>query len=248
MDLIYGIHPVLERLKSNPRQIERIYIARGASNRNIQEVIDLARELGLPIKFEPRVVLDHKTGKVSHQGVIAACIARHYAPIEEVLDSLGPRPVLVILDSIEDPRNLGAVLRSCAAYGVEGVILPKDHAAGLSSLVSKTAAGALEYLRVARVTNLVRTIQQLREKGIWVIGVESGQEKYCHEIDYTFPVAFVFGNEGSGLRRLVRENCDLLVSIPTQGSIRSLNVSVAVGVVIYEAVRQQLNRKMQRLS
>ena len=230
MDLIYGIHPVLERLKSNPRQIERIYIARGASNRNIQEVIDLARELGLPIKFEPRVVLDHKTGKVSHQGVIAACIARHYAPIEEVLDSLGPRPVLVILDSIE------------------GVILPKDHAAGLSSLVSKTAAGALEYLRVARVTNLVRTIQQLREKGIWVIGVESGQEKYCHEIDYTFPVAFVFGNEGSGLRRLVRENCDLLVSIPTQGSIRSLNVSVAVGVVIYEAVRQQLNRKMQRLS
>ena len=242
MDLIYGIHPVLERLKSNPRQIERIYIAQGTSNRNIQKVIELARKLGLAIRFEPRVLLDHQTGKASHQGVVAVTTVRNYALLDEMLGSLSPKALLVILDSIEDPRNLGAILRSCAAYGVEGVILPRDHAAGLSSLVSKTAAGALEYVRVARVTNLARTIQELKEKGIWVIGVESGQEKYCHEIDYPPPVAFVFGNEGSGLRRLVRENCDVLVSIPTQGEIHSLNVSVAVGVAIYEAVRQRMKK------
>ena len=153
MDLIYGVRPVLERLKSNPRQIERIYIAHGASKRNIQEIIDLARELGLSINFESRVVLDHKTGRASHQGVVAVGSLPHYALLDEILNSLDPKPLLVILDSIEDPRNLGAILRSCAAYGVDGVILPKDHAAGLSSLVSKTAAGALEYLKVARVTN-----------------------------------------------------------------------------------------------
>jgi 23S rRNA (guanosine2251-2'-O)-methyltransferase len=240
MDLIYGLHPVLECLKSSPRRIERIYIASGASNRNIQEVVSLARKTGLSLKFEPRVFLDRKTGKAAHQGVVAVCATKQYVDFSAILDNLGLKSILIMLDCIEDPRNLGAILRSCAAYSVEGVILPKDHAAGLSTVASKTAEGALEYLRIARVTNLTRAMGELKRKGAWVIGVESGQKKYCHEISYEGPTALVFGNEGTGLRRLVRESCDVLVSIPTSGPIRSLNVSVAVGVAIYEVLRQRL--------
>ena len=240
MELIYGIHSVLECLKANPGLIERIYIARGTSNRHLQETIDLARKIGLSLKFEPRAVLDHQTNNASHQGVVAVCAARPYVDFDEILRDLSLQTTLVILDCIEDPRNLGAILRSCAAFSVGGVILPKDHAVGISSTVSKTAEGALEYLKIARVTNLTRSIQDLKEKGVWVIGIESAQEKFCHEADYGGPSALVFGNEGKGLRRLVRENCDVLLSIPTSGAIRSLNVSVAVGVVLYESARRKL--------
>jgi 23S rRNA (guanosine2251-2'-O)-methyltransferase len=240
MNLIYGVHSVLECLKTNPGLIERLYIARGASSRPLQDVIDLARKIGLSLKFEPRSVLDHKTNQASHQGVVAVCATQHYAEFDEILSDLSPRTTLVVLDCIEDPRNLGAVLRSCAAFSVGGVILPKDHAVGISSIVSKTAEGALEHLKIARVTNLTRSIKVLKEKGVWVIGIESGQERFCHEADYGGASALVFGNEGKGLRRLVRENCDVLLSIPTTGAIRSLNVSVAVGIALYESVRWKL--------
>jgi len=243
MDLIYGVHPVLECLRSNSRQIERIYLARGATNQNVRDIIKLARESGLSIKFEPRTILDKKSGKASHQGVVAVCAVRNYVSLDEILDNLSPKPVLAILDSVEDPRNLGAILRSCAAYGVEGIILPKDRAAGLSAVVSKTAQGGLEYLKIAKVTNLVRAIQELKDKGIWVVGVEAGQKKFCHEVDYDVPTALVLGNEESGLRRLTRERCDILVSIPTAGAIQSLNVSVAAGIVMYEVIRQRKAEK-----
>ncbi len=243
MAVIYGIHPVLECLKSQSRQIERIYFARGGCSRNVQEIIDLARRLGLPVKFESRNVLDQKAKKASHQGVIAFCADKPYASFEEIVANLGSLPLLVILDSIEDPRNLGAILRTCAAFGVAGVILPKDHAAGLSPSVSKTAEGGLEYLKVARVTNLVRAIQELKERGIWIVGIETDQGTLCHEIDYGLPVGFVLGGEGAGVRRLVRQSCDFLVSIPTRGPIRSLNVSVSAGIVLAEAMRQRLTGK-----
>ena len=240
MNVIFGIHSVLECLKKNPGLIERLYVERGTSSRPLQEIIDLARNAGLSPKFESRTVLDHKSNKVSHQGVIAFCTERQYANFDELLENLSLQTILVVLDGIEDPRNLGAILRTCAAFSVDGIILPRDRAVGISPVVSKTAEGALEHIKIARVTNLTRSIQALKEKRVWIIGIESDQEKLCHEFDYHGPCALVFGNEGTGLRRLVRENCDVLLSIPAAGAIRSLNVSVAAGIALYECQRQRL--------
>lgn len=238
-DILFGIHTVLECLKSRARPIDRIYFAQGVNTRNLQAVVDLARQQGIPFKFEPRAQLDRKSGGATHQGVVAVCTVRPYSGLEDLLASAGPQPLLVLLDSIEDPRNLGAILRSCAAFGVDGVVVPKNHAAGLSAVVAKTAEGALEYLKVAKVTNLVQAIEQLKAAGIWVIGIESGQTKQCDEVDFMLPVALVLGNEGSGIRRLVREHCDLLAALPAGGAIHSLNVSVAAGIALYEVIRQR---------
>ncbi len=243
MNIIYGIHSVQECLKSESKPIERIFFSQGISNRSLQQIIDLARSKGIPVKFEPRIYLDRKTGQAAHQGVMAVCATQTYWDIEDILTRLSCQPLLVLLDSIMDPRNLGAVLRSCAVFGVDGVVIPKDNAAGLSPVVSKTAEGALEHIRVARVTNLVRSIELLKERGIWVVGIESCQPTFCNEVDYIIPVALVFGNEGSGLRRLVRENCDILASIPTSGPLHSLNVSVAAGIALYEVARSRRSRE-----
>jgi 23S rRNA (guanosine2251-2'-O)-methyltransferase len=239
LNCIYGIHSVLECLKSDSKAIERIYLSRGAGSRGLQEIIDLARSKGISIKFEPRSALDRKTSNAVHQGVLAFCGASGYVGLEDILDHLNQRSLLVLLDSVEDPRNLGAILRSCAVFSVDGVIIPKDKAAGLSPTVAKTAEGALEHLLIARVTNLARTIDDLKKKGIWVVGIESGQETHCGEVDFDVPVALVFGNEGEGLRRLTREKCDVLASIPSTGFIHSLNVSVAAGIALYEVVRSR---------
>src|SRR5262249_47548206 len=160
----------------------------------LQRLIDLARKNGLSLKFEPRTLLDQKTSNAVHQGVVAVCAERQYVDFDDLLTKLSPQATLVVLDGIEDPRHLGAILRSCAAFSVEGVVLPKDRAVGISPAVSKTAEGALEHLRVAKVTNLTRSVQVLKEKGIWVIGVESGQKRFCNEFDYGGPCALVFGN------------------------------------------------------
>lgn len=239
MQIIFGIHPVLECLKAKSRPIERILVVQGASNRNLQQVIDLARQHGVPVRFEPRAGLDRQSGGGTHQGVLAICASSATLDLDDLLGSLSAFPLLVVLDSIEDPRNLGAILRTCAASGVEGVLLPKDHSAGLSDTVAKTAAGALDHLKIARVTNLVNALKTLKEKGVWIAGVETGQAKPYYELDCKMPLAFVVGNEDSGLRRLVRETCDFLVSIPTPGPIHSLNVSVAAGIVLFEALRQR---------
>ncbi len=248
MQIIFGIHPVLECLKAKSRPIERILVVQGASNRNLQQVIDLARQHGVPVRFEPRAGLDRQSGGGTHQGVLAICASSATLDLEDLLGSLSASPLLVALDSIEDPRNLGAILRTCAASGVEGVLLPKDHSAGLSETVAKTAAGALDHLKIARVTNLVNALKTLKEKGVWIAGVETGQAKPYYELDYKMPLAFVVGNEDSGLRRLVRETCDFLVSIPTPGPIHSLNVSVAAGIVLFEALRQRGGKQSDRRS
>jgi 23S rRNA (guanosine2251-2'-O)-methyltransferase len=239
MQIIFGIHPVLECLKAKARPVERLVIAQGASTRRLQEIIDLSRQRGVPVRFEPKAVLDRQSGGGTHQGVLAICASSTTLDLEDLLDGLSTLPLLVALDSIEDPRNLGAILRTCAASGVEGVLLPKDHSAGLSETVAKTAAGALDHLKIARVTNLVSALKALKEKGVWIAGVETGQTKPYYELDSTMPLAFVVGNEDSGLRRLVRETCDFMVSIPTPGPIHSLNVSVAAGIVLFEALRQR---------
>jgi 23S rRNA (guanosine2251-2'-O)-methyltransferase len=239
MDLIYGIHSVYECLRFNPKVVERIDCSQGSAGHRLQEIIDLARRLGIPVKFEPKAALDRKTGHAAHQGVVAVCGAQSYTSFEDLLTELSALPLLIILDSITDPRNLGAVLRTCAVFGVDGVVIPKNNAAGLSPGVSKTAEGALQHVRVARVTNLVRAMQALKELGIWIIGFESGQQTCCNQVDYCRPVALVLGSEETGLRRLVRENCDILLSIPTRGPLHSLNVSVAAGIAMYEAVRHR---------
>jgi len=239
MQIIFGIHPVLECLKAKSRPIERLVVAQGASSRSLQGLFDLARQHGVPVRFEPKAGLDRQSGGGTHQGVLAFCASSTTLDLEDLLAALSSRPLLVALDSIEDPRNLGAILRTCAASGVEGVVLPKDHSAGLSETVAKTAAGALDHLKIARVTNLVSALNTMKEKGIWIAGVETDQTKRYDELDCTMPLAFVVGNEDSGLRRLVRETCDFLVSIPTPGPIDSLNVSVAAGIVLFEALRQR---------
>jgi len=237
--LIYGIHPVRECLRSGARPVSCLYIARGTGSPGLKAILHLARRQGYTIRFEARDLLDQRVGGANHQGVVAVCVARPYVEMEDLLDGLGPTPLVVVLDSVEDPRNLGAVLRCCAAAGVDGVIVAKDHAAGVTATVSKAAAGGLEYLSIARVSNLSRAIDQLKTKGIWVAGVETGQPLGCQDLDLTEATALVLGNEGVGLRRLVREKCDFLASIPTPGPIRSLNVSVAAGIVLYEAIRQR---------
>jgi 23S rRNA (guanosine2251-2'-O)-methyltransferase len=242
-DEIYGIHSVMECLKSGARSVEKIYIQKTASGRSISEIVNLCRQKGIPVRFEPGAFFDRQTQGASHQGVLAVCSAQKYKEIEDIFASLSACPTLVILDSIEDPRNLGAIIRTCAASGVEGVILPKDHSTGLTSTVAKTAAGALDHIPIVRVNNLVTAMKELKEKGIWIVGVETGQKKLYDEQDYRMPLALVFGNEGKGIRRLVRETCDFLVSIPTPGKIHSLNVSVSSGVVLYEVLRQRSERK-----
>jgi 23S rRNA (guanosine2251-2'-O)-methyltransferase len=239
MDILYGTHSVLECIKSGVRPIERLYFLQGFANRSLQDLIQLAKEKKIPFKFEPRVVLDRKCNGMVHQGVVAICASQAFADIEDLIINPKQLKLLVILDSIEDPRNLGAILRSCAAFEVDGVIIPKDHAAGLSSVVAKTAEGALEHLKVARVTNLTQAIEQIKQAGIWVLGVESGQKQSLEQVNLKVPLALVLGNEGKGIRRLVREHCDFLASIPAQGPILSLNVSVAAGITLYEVVRQR---------
>lgn len=241
---VYGLLPVLEALRARRRPIHKLLIIEGAQPARFNELLDLARRAGIPIEKRDRRALDDLTRRANHQGVVALCGATGrttYADAETVLDSLSTDapPLLVLLDGIEDPHNLGAILRSCEGAGVDGVFLPEHRAAGLTETVAKTSAGAVEYVRVSRVTNLVRLIEELKERGIWIVGVEGGGTGAHWKHDFTGPLALVLGSEGKGIRRLVREHCDAIVSIPMRGQLNSLNVSVAAGVVLFEVLRQR---------
>ncbi|HZS09924.1 MAG TPA: 23S rRNA (guanosine(2251)-2'-O)-methyltransferase RlmB [Blastocatellia bacterium] len=242
---IYGLSPVLEALRAGRRRIERILIAEGAHPARLNELADLARRAGIPVERRERRLLDEMTRRANHQGVVALVAAESagktasYTDAEEILDSPGPLPLLVLLDGIEDPHNLGAIIRSCECAGVDGVFIPEHRAAGLTETVTKTSAGAVEYMRIARVTNLVPLIDELKRRGIWVVGVEGDARASYTDFDFNVPVALVMGSEGKGIRRLVREKCDAIISIPMRGRVNSLNVSVATGVVLFEALRQR---------
>jgi 23S rRNA (guanosine2251-2'-O)-methyltransferase len=241
---IYGLVPVLEALRAQKRPIQRILIAAGAQPARIHELVELARKLRVTLEKTDRTALDKITQGANHQGVMAVIAGSRradYVDPTDLLDSLKEveRPLLVLLDGIEDMHNLGAILRSCEAAGVDGVFLPEHRSAGLNETVAKTSAGAVEYVRVAKVTNLTRLIEDLKARNIWVVGVEADGEKTHYEYDFTGAVALVLGSEGKGIRRLVREHCDSIVSIPMHGHINSLNVSVATGVVLFEALRQR---------
>lgn len=236
VDAVYGVNAVKEALRSRP--IEHLLVAEGQHNPRVQEIIDACRKMGVALRFAPRTALDRAAGTPQHQNVVALCAARAYDDLETLLRAAGP-PLLVVLDGVEDPVNLGAVIRTSVAAGSTGVIIPERRAAGLSPAVAHAAAGALEYARIARVTNLVRTLAELKEHGVWVYGFETRAEKAYLDLDYTRGCALVLGGEGHGLHRLVREACDDRARIPLVGPVESLNVSVAAAVVLYEAVRQR---------
>ena len=240
-----GMGPVLEALRAGNRRVERITIAEGAHESRLRELLGLAGAAGVPVRRATRFELDRLAAGVHHQGVVAFLAAAGYRDADELLDELSARigtenpPLAIVLDGVEDPRNLGAIIRTAECAGAHGIFIPERRAVGLTETVAKTAAGALEYVEVARVANVVRLIEQLKERGIWTVGTCAEATVDYTACDWTGPSAVFFGSEGEGLRRLVRERCDWLVRIPMYGQIGSLNVSVAAGVVLFEAVRQR---------
>jgi len=239
MNLICGINPVLEALAAGQRHFDRLLVVKGLRNQRISEAIARANRLGVPLRFEAREALDRVSGGVPHQGLIAVVSPKALLSVEQVLDQARDPALVVVLDGIEDPRNLGAILRTVEAAGADGVILPERHSAGLSETVNRASAGALEHVKVARGGNLVQTIEAMKARGIWVIGFDASGTERWDKVDCTRPVALVVGGEGKGIRRLVREHCDHLVSLPLFGHVGSLNVSVAAGIALYEVIRQR---------
>ncbi|HVG39634.1 MAG TPA: 23S rRNA (guanosine(2251)-2'-O)-methyltransferase RlmB [Pyrinomonadaceae bacterium] len=245
---LHGVMPVLEALRARRRNIERIMIAENIRDHRLRELLETARSADVPLRRVPRADLDRLARGANHQGVVATVAAAAYRDADELLDEASRRlaedekPLLVVLDGVEDPRNLGAIIRTAECAGAHGVLIPERRAVGLTETVAKTAAGALEFLPVARVANVSRLLDELKERGVWTIGVEADGKLDYTEWDWTLPSALFFGGEGGGLHRLVRERCDALVRIPLHGQISSLNVSVAAGVVLYEARRRRAAR------
>jgi len=238
VERLTGIHAVREALASG-RALERIVVARGRHGNRVEELVRLAREAGVPVRFEERVQLDRMTGQEEHQGVVAVVAAKAAGTLEDLITSARPDAVVVLLDGIEDPRNLGAIARSALAAGASGIVIAERRAAGLTDAASRAAAGALEHLPVARVPNMARAMEELKKAGWWLVGLDERSEKLHTEQDLRGKIALVMGGEGKGLHELIRKRCDFLVAIPTVGPVRSLNVSVAAGVVLFEAVRQR---------
>lgn len=238
MSVIFGVNPVIEALRGERRTVERITIATGARISRFDELMQAARSAGVPVARQPSAALDRTAGTRSHQGVVAVVGSAKYAELDDVIARMAERKLVVLLDGVEDPHNLGAILRTAECAGAAGVVVPARGQVGLTDTVAKTSAGALEHIPVARVTNLVQAMETLKEAGAWVAGLDAAAEKSYTEYDFEGPTALVFGGEGHGLRRLVRERCDVLISVPMFGAVSSLNVSVTVGVVLFEARRR----------
>ncbi len=239
-DIIAGRNSVQEALRSG-RTIDSIYVARGNRTGSIAAILAKAKDLGIAIKEADPKKLDFLCGGANHQGVVAVAAVQEYAEVEDIFrlaEERGEPPFLIIADELEDPHNLGAILRTAECSGAHGVIIPRRRAVGLTYAVGKASAGAVEYVPVARVTNLVKTIEDLKKRGVWVYAADMDGEPWCG-VDYRGPVALVIGSEGSGVSRLVRENCDFVISLPMLGKINSLNASVACGVLCYEIARQR---------
>ncbi len=247
MNWLTGFHAVEEALNAG-RALDRIVIARGRHGERVESIVQQAKARGVPVRFEDRQQLDRLSGTREHQGVVALAAAKRAAELEDLLREKRSDGLLVLLDGVEDPHNLGAVVRTSLAAGAEGVVIPERRAAGLSDTVERASAGALAHLTVARVKNLVRAMEQMKEAGYWLVGLDERAEKSYTEVDLTGSVGIVLGSEGEGLHELTRKRCDFLVSLPTTGPVRALNVSVAAGVMLFEVVRQRRaagNRKRQ---
>jgi 23S rRNA (guanosine2251-2'-O)-methyltransferase len=241
-DIIFGIHAVSEALKSRERSFDYVAIAKDRTDPRIQRIIDDCRQSGIAVRFVPREEIDRETRTRTHQGVMAFTSRKKFSDLDEILDNKrGEHAFVLVLDGIEDPHNLGALMRSADGAGVDGVVIPERRAAGITGTVVKASAGASEHLSVARVVNIARTLEDLKERNVWVVGLDERGTQSYDELDYNMDVALVMGAEGKGLHDLVRKKCDLLVSIPMMGEVSSLNVSVAGGIVLYEVLRQRRN-------
>ncbi len=243
MASLVGIHPVREAIRAG-RPLDRVLIVKGASSPRIQELIDLCRERGIPVRFESREHLDRASGGVAHQGVVGIGSAAEYATLDQTAAGGG---LHVVLDGVEDPHNLGAIIRTAHAAGAAAVVIPERRAAGLTEVAARAAAGALAYLSVVRVVNVSRALEDLKKAGYWIYGLdERGKDEY-DKVDFANPAAIVLGAEGKGLHQNVARHCDFLVKIPMSGGVASLNVSVAAGVVLFEwrKKRQETGVKSQ---
>ncbi len=240
-NLVIGRNAVMELLKSG-REIENVLIAKGEREGSINRIISMCRENGIVIKNVDRKKLDFMCANANHQGVAANVPAHSYSSLDEILayaESKGEHPFLIICDEIEDSHNLGAIIRSAEACGVHGIIIPKRRNVGLNFIVAKTSCGALEYMKVARVNNIAATIEELKKKNIWVYCADMDGQPWC-KTDFSGGCAIVIGNEGKGVGRLVKEKCDVTVSLPMCGKVNSLNASVAAGIIMYEVAKQRL--------
>jgi 23S rRNA (guanosine2251-2'-O)-methyltransferase len=240
MNLIYGINAVAEALKARGKSFEWVGVAKERHDLRLQRVIDECRKNSVAVRFLGRAELDRMAGNNAHQGVVAITSGKQYNELEDLLaEKRGKYSLLVLLDGIEDPHNLGAVLRTADAAGADGVVIPERRAVGVTPTVTKASAGASEHLPIAKVTNIARTVDELKEKNIWIVGLDERGSKEYDSIDYKMDCGIVLGAEGKGVHDLVKKKCDFLVSIPMLGKMSSLNVSVAAGVMLYEIVRQR---------
>ncbi len=236
--VVCGIHAVSEALRAG-RPLERVVVARGGKNPRVQQLVDECRQARVPVRFEPRGNLDRLARGENHQGVIAAAAATAYRGLKDVLAELRAPGLFVVLDGVEDPHNLGAVVRSAHAAGADALIVPERRSAPLTETVAKAAAGALEYLPIIRVKNVNRSLAALKQAGFWIYGLDERGTQDYDQADLVNPTALVLGGEGKGLHRLTAERCDALLRIPMAGRIASLNVSVAAGVALFEVAKQR---------
>jgi len=240
-DLLFGIHSIEAVLNNEPERILEIFALKGRDDKRMNEVISLARRHGVSVSFVAKKTLEDRADGESHQGIIAnarTARVKTEADLDEII-AANDQPFLLILDGVTDPHNLGACIRSADAAGVHAVIVPKDNAASLTPVVRKVACGAAETMPLIQVTNLARTMREIQQQGIWIFGTAGEAESAVYDAKLTGPIAIVMGAEGSGMRRLTREHCDHLVSLPMAGSVSSLNVSVTTGICLFEVVRQR---------
>lgn len=243
-DILVGRNAVKEALKSG-RGMNRILLAKGEQARAVQPIVDLARDRGIPVDFVERGKIESIASGYRHQGVLAYAAPVAYATVDEILnraEERGEPPFLILLDELEDPHNLGALLRTAEAAGVHGVLIPKRRSVSLSATVAKTSAGAIEYVPVAKIGNVSQEIRELKERGMWIAGADMTGEQPYDEADLTGPLVLVIGGEGQGISRLAREACDFLVRLPMVGKLNSLNASVAGSILMYESMRQRLKK------
>lgn len=239
-DYIMGKSPVLEALKSE-RDINKILIAEGAQRGQMQPIINLAKELNVLVQFVPKKKLDDMA-EGNHQGVVAQVAAYQYAELDDLFalaEKRQEQPFFLLLDEIEDPHNLGSIMRTADATGAHGIIIPKRRAVGLTATVAKTSTGAIEHIPVVRVTNMARTIEELKERGVWIAGTDASGKQDYRQLDGTMPLGLVIGSEGKGMGRLIREKCDFLIQLPMIGHVTSLNASVAAAILMYEVYRKR---------
>jgi 23S rRNA (guanosine2251-2'-O)-methyltransferase len=239
MQTLYGLHPVEEALRAGKRRFDHILVARERRDDRLEAIVALAKELKIRVRTEPRETLTDMAHTAAHQGVVALVRPQQFLTIEDVLEPTGSPRLVLALDGVEDPQNLGALLRSADGAGVDAVVMTERRAAPLSAVAAKAAAGATEHLRIARVVNLVRALEDLKRRNIWVIGLDERGTTDYDQFDFTGDCALVMGSEGDGLHDLVRRTCDHLLRIPMAGGVSSLNVSAAASVVLFEAARQR---------